>query len=101
MSSTETCRSLWTRSDAPERRSLLMKRMLLGVSMVAAMLFAASSALAGGVNLAWTNCLNDGGVQSRINACANNLGSASLVASFTPDQDITGVTGIEAVVDFL
>ena len=33
-----------------------MKRRLLGMSMVAAMLLAASSAFAAGVNLSWTNC---------------------------------------------
>jgi len=31
-----------------------MKRMFLGVSVVAAMLLAASAAMAGGVNMTWT-----------------------------------------------
>jgi len=79
-----------------------MKRMFLGVSVVAAMLLTASSALAaGGLNFAWTDCVGDGGVQSRVNACTSNAGTASLIASFFTNSDYPGVTGIEAVVDFL
>jgi hypothetical protein len=75
--------------------------MFLGVGMVAAMLLAASSAMAGGLNLAWSNCLGDGGLPNRVNACTSNAGSAFLSASFVVDADITGATGIAPTVDFI
>ena len=78
-----------------------MKRMILGMSVVAAMLFAASSALAGGLNLAWNNCASEGGVSNRVGACAANTGSNSLTGSFVPNANITGVTGIEIVIDLI
>lgn len=78
-----------------------MKRMLLGTSMVAAMLLVASSALAGGVNLAWNNCVSEGGVSNRVGACTANTGTNALVGSFVPNADITGVTGIEIVIDLI
>src|SRR5262245_60325853 len=78
-----------------------MKRMFLGVSVVAAMLLAASAAMAGGVNMAWLNCASDGGLSLRANTCLTNNGTNTLVGSFQPDADITGVTGIECVVDFI
>jgi len=36
-----------------------------------------------------------------VNACAVNTGTNTLVGSFVPDADITGVSGIECVVDFI
>ena len=78
-----------------------MKRMFLGVSMVAAMLLAASSAMAGGLELAWSNCLGDGGAPNRVNACTSNTGSAFMTASFVVDADIIGATGIAPTVDFI
>ena len=59
-----------------------MKRWLLGMSVVAAMLLGASSAFAGGVNLAWTNCASEGGTQNRTFACGSNAGSNILTCSF-------------------
>jgi hypothetical protein len=78
-----------------------MKRMILGMGVVAAMLFAASSALAGGLNLAWNNCVSEGGVQNRTSACALNTGSNTMTGSFVPTADLTGVTGIEVVLDMI
>ena len=78
-----------------------MKRLLPGMSVVAAMLFVASSALAGGLNLAWNNCLSEGGFANRASACTLNGGTNQLVASFIPNADITGVTGIEVVLDLI
>jgi hypothetical protein len=78
-----------------------MKRMLLGMGVVAAMLFAASAALAAGVNLAWNNCASEGGVANRTSACLLNTGSNVLTGSFVPGTDRTGVTGIEIVMDII
>ena len=78
-----------------------MKRMILGMSVVAAMLFAASAALAGGLNLAWTNCASEGGLPNRVGACTANTGSNILTGSFVPTADVAGVTGIEVVLDFI
>lgn len=79
-----------------------MKRMILGMSVVAAMLLTASSAMAAGVNLRWNACFGDGGVVDRTSACTSNLGSAgTLVGSFQLDSDILGVTGIEGVLDII
>ena len=79
-----------------------MKRLLPGMSLVAAMLFVASSALAGGLNLAWNNCASElGGVANRTSACLLNGGTNSLVGSFVPTANLTGVTGIEVVLDLI
>jgi len=78
-----------------------MKRMLLGMSVVAAMLFVASSALAGGVNLAWNNCPSEGGVQNRTSACAANNGSSGFTGSFQPNVDQAACTGIEIIIDLI
>jgi hypothetical protein len=71
------------------------------MSVVAAMLFVASTALAGQVNLAWNNCASEGGVQARTSACAVNTGSNVLVGSFVPNIDQPLVTGIEIVIDII
>jgi len=78
-----------------------MKRMFLGVGVVAAMLLAASVASAGGVNLAWDDCFGTGGTPAKINACSSNAGNSTSVGSFVLDSDLAGVTGIETVVDFI
>ena len=78
-----------------------MKKMTLGMGVVAAMLFVASSALAGGVNLAWNNCASEGGLANRAGACVANTGTNALVGSFVPNADINGVTGIEIVIDLI
>ena len=66
-----------------------------------AVVFLASTAWARGVNLAWNNCLGDGGTPNRVNACTSNDGSAFLTASFVVDDDTPGVTGVAPTVDFL
>ncbi len=79
-----------------------MKRMILGMSVVAAMLLTASSAMAAGLNLRWQNCFGDGGTADRTSACGSNLGNAgTLVGSFVIDSDVLGVTGVECVLDVL
>jgi len=79
-----------------------MKRMILGVSMVAALLLTASSAMAAGLNMRWQSCLGDGGASNRTSACTSNLGSAGIaVGSFQLGADAVGVTGIELLVDVI
>ena len=78
-----------------------MKRMLLGMSMVAAMLLVASSAFAGGINIRWSDCLIDGGLSYRAFACASNAGSNALVSSFSIDTALPQSSGQEVVVDFI
>lgn len=57
---------------------------------------------AAGVNLRWTSCFGDGGAIDRTSACDSNAGSAgALVASYQLAGGISGVTGIEGVVDLV
>ena len=77
-----------------------MKRSILMVGVVAAMLLTTSSAFAADLNLRWTNCLGDAGLQNKTSACTSNLGSAgSLVGSFVLPNNVVGATGIETIVD--
>ena len=67
-----------------------MNRSQLATSVLAAMLIACSSAAAGGVNLAWTNCGSEGGTANRSSACLVNTGSNALVGSFVLNTDQAG-----------
>jgi len=79
-----------------------MKRSLLAVGMVAAMLLVASSAFAAGLNLAWSNCFADGGTQNLTSTCASNFGTAgSLIGSFFESTQHDNVSGAEIVVDLI
>lgn len=79
-----------------------MNRKLLGLGMAAAMLVVASSAMAAGINLAWSNCFGEGtGTNNRTFACTSNLGSNILVTSFVLPNDLTQVSGNELVLDVL
>jgi len=80
-----------------------MMRRLLGLSVVAAMLFVASSALAApGVNLSWSFCAGEGtGSNNRAFACASNAGGNQLVISFELAADLPQVSGNEIVIDVL
>lgn len=79
-----------------------MKRSLLGLGVVAAMLFAASSAFAGGMNISWSTCFGEGtGTNNRTFACLSNAGTNLLVTSFILNADIVGVSGSESVLDVL
>ena len=79
-----------------------MKRRLLGMGVVAAMLCVASAASAAGVNLSWNNCAGEGtGTNNKTFACASNAGSNILVTSFTLDSDVGQVNGNELVLDVL
>lgn len=78
-----------------------MKRMILALGMVAAMLVTASSAMAAGINMRWDNCFGDAGVSDKAFACNVNTGSNTMVGSFVLDNNITLVTGIEVVIDLI
>ena len=69
--------------------------------LLCGMLLAASATLASaaGVNLSWSNCAGDAGVQNRAFACNSNLGSNLFVGSYILDADILHVNGDELVVD--
>jgi len=80
-----------------------MMRRILGLSVVAAMLCVASSALAApGVSLSWTFCHGEGtGTNNRTFACASNAGTNVLVCSFELPADLAQVSGNEIVIDVL
>jgi hypothetical protein len=78
-----------------------VKRNLLAMSVLAATLFARPSAAAGGVNLAWNNCASEGGPSNLTSACDSNVGTNILTGSFVPAADLTGVTGVEIVLDLI
>jgi hypothetical protein len=80
-----------------------MMRRILGLSVVAAMLCVASSALAApGISMRWQFCSGEGtGTADRTFACASNVGSNTLVFSFELPHDVLQVSGNELVVDFL
>jgi len=56
-------------------------------------------ATAGGVNLAWSTCLSEGGLTNRNFGCSTNSGTNLLVASFMLSADQQLCTGIEATVE--
>ena len=80
-----------------------MMRRLLGLSVVAATLCVASSALAApGVNLSWNFCSGEGtGASNKTFACASNAGTNTLVCSFELASDLAQVSGNELVLDVL
>lgn len=78
-----------------------MKRSLLAVGVVAAMLLVASSALAAGVRLSWTTCAGDGMIQNKDFACGANAGNHDMIGSFILDADLPEVNGNELVVDLI
>lgn len=76
------------------KKSLLLSAVVLVVS--------AASAWAGGVggvNFAWNNCLNEGGVQTKTNTCSGNLGSQFAVGSYVLSADQNTKVGDEIVID--
>jgi hypothetical protein len=78
-----------------------MKRLLLSASVMLVAMSAATSAMAAGVNLAWTDCRGDGGVSNRTFACAANTGSNTMVASFVAPAGVTNLSGNELVIDLI
>ena len=76
-----------------------MLRPLARFCAVAFLLFTASPALAGPLNLRWNACWGDGGVANKTFACNTNTGSDVISASFVPFRTVLGVTGLESRVD--
>lgn len=68
-------------------------------AMVAWSAMLASAAFAGGINVAWTECLGGGGTMARSFACNTNAGSNTIVASFIPDTNLDDVTGMVGIID--
>jgi hypothetical protein len=73
------------------KKAILLCGMLLAIT--------ASSALAGGLGLRWTQCEGDGGVQNLNFACNSNASNRALAASFTLDTDLLNVLSNELVLD--
>jgi len=79
-----------------------MKRSLLVMGVVAAMLVTASTAFAAGVNLAWQSCATVGGLSNRTFACNANTGAAnSMVGTFVLPIAVAQVNGTEPVLDLI
>ncbi len=69
---------------------------------VFALMFAcfAAPAMAGGLNLAWTNCYGEGNaITNKAFACTSNTGTNIMVASFIPTMTSSTVNGNEIVID--
>jgi hypothetical protein len=75
-----------------------MKKTLLISGMLLAL--AASTAMAGGVNLAWQECLGGGGLQNRNFACSSNTGTANiLVVSYVADVAVPDMVATDVRID--
>jgi hypothetical protein len=68
------------------------------LAAVLAALFLPATSFAGGVNLAWTECLGGGGPSNRVFACATNNGMNTLVISFVPEAPFD-VIQLETIVE--
>src|SRR5215470_11278429 len=75
-----------------------MKKILLLTGVLLAL--TASLASAGGINLAWQDCLGSGGVVNRNFACNTNAGVANdLYISFDPPTAIPDINGSNPIID--
>jgi len=83
-----------SQSFVPWRQNMKKTLLITGVLLA----LAASTAMAGGVNLAWTDCgLN--GQPTRAFACASNAGSNVLCVSYDPNVVMTNMVGNDIRVD--
>ena len=78
-----------------------MKRSLLSVGVVAAMLLFASAAVADEVQLTWNSCLADGGANNIAFACNSNTGNRAIVAAAKLTTDLLEVLSDEVVIDLV
>ncbi len=69
------------------------------LSLAAAVLVLAGTAHAAPLNLAWDQCLSEGGISHKYFACDTNARSEVLVASFVPQAAMADFTGLTAVID--
>jgi len=75
-----------------------MKKVTLLCGMLLALAASVASA-APGVNIRWGACFGDGGLSNRNGLCDDDGGTNALVGSFKLGAPITGVSGIEIVID--
>jgi hypothetical protein len=73
-----------------------VKTLLLSIAWLA---LSASIASAGGISLAWNDCLGAGGASNRTFACDTNVGFNDLYVSFDPPVDLPDVNGLNAIID--
>jgi hypothetical protein len=74
-----------------------MKKTLLITGVLLAL--TASLASAGGINLAWNDCVGGGGLPLKVFACTSNTGNNDLYMSFDPPVSIPDVNGSNPIVD--
>jgi len=74
----------------------MKKTLLFSVSWLA---LTASIASAGGIRLAWNDCLGAGGATNRTFACDTNVGSNDLYVSFDPPVDVPDVYGSTVIIN--
>ena len=74
----------------------MRKLLLFSLALLA---LTASIASAGGISLAWNDCLGAGGASNRTFACDTNVGTNDLYVSFDPPQDIPDVIGSNPIID--
>ena len=73
----------------------MKKTLLLGIAWLA---LTASIASAGGISLAWNDCLGAGGASNRTFACDTNVGSNDLYVSFDPTVELPDVNGAQVTI---
>ena len=78
-----------------------MKRSLLRLGVVAAMLFTASVAFADEVQLSWTSCVDDGGLADITFACNTNAGNRSFITAIKLTSDMNAVLSNEITIDLI
>ena len=82
-----------------------MDRLPLRASVIATtLLLLASSAFAvpaPGLNLAWTSCVSEGGTSNLDFACNDDFAQLSLASTFVLAAPISGVTGVEILIDLI
>src|SRR5262245_45469495 len=74
-----------------------MKKLVL--VCIAGLALTASVASAGGISLAWNDCLGAGGASNRTFACDTNAGFNDLYVSFDPPVDLSDVDGSNPIID--
>jgi hypothetical protein len=74
-----------------------MKKTLILTGVLLAL--TASLASAGGINLAWNDCLGVGGTNAKVFACNTNTGNNDLFISYDPPASIPDVNGSNPIID--
>src|SRR5262249_45943426 len=78
--------------EATMKKTLILTGVLLALT--------ASLASAGGINLAWNDCLGSGlGSVNKTFACTSNTGNNDLYISFDPPVNIPDVNGSNPLID--